>query len=100
MCEHVWEGVRAPTGEHGEDGSKGVQLESIDHAARVEELQAHEAESDNEEHDVEHLGHHGQPEDTCGGESASLLKHDAVVEHLTTSDTRAKTTGPWIVDVV
>ncbi|KAG7219366.1 hypothetical protein INR49_019072 [Caranx melampygus] len=53
------------TGQHGEDGSKGVELESIDDVAGVEKLQTHETEADHQQQDVEHLRHHGQPQHTC-----------------------------------
>lgn len=53
------------TGEHGEDGGEGVEFESVDDVARVEELETHEAEAHHQQQDVEHLGHHGQPQHTC-----------------------------------
>lgn len=53
------------TGQHGEDGSEGVELESIDDVAGVEKLQTHETEANHQQQDVEHLRHHGQPQHTC-----------------------------------
>lgn len=76
------------TGQHGEDGSKGVELESIDDVAGVEKLQTHETEADHQQQDVEHLRHHGQPQHTCKYTHAQLhytqkktLKHKEGLEY-------------------
>lgn len=50
------------TGQDGEDGGEGVELEPVDDVAGVEELEAHQAEADHQQQDVEHLGHHRQPQ--------------------------------------
>lgn len=60
-----WVGGGGLTGQDGEDGGEGVEFEPVDDVAGVEELEAHEAEADHQQQDVENLGHHRQPQHTC-----------------------------------
>ena len=64
ICVCVLSGVHL-TGQHGENGGEGVQFESVDDVAGVKKLQTHQTEADHQQQDVEHLGHHRQPQNTC-----------------------------------
>lgn len=43
------------TGQHGEDGGKGVEFQAVDDVAGVEKLETHQTEADHQQQDVEHL---------------------------------------------
>ena len=64
FLDQLLSGVRL-TGQDGEDGCEGIELESVDDVAGVEQLQAHQTEADHQEQDVEYLWYHRQPQHTC-----------------------------------
>ena len=49
----------------GEDGGEGVELESVDDVAGVNQLQTHETETNKQQDDVQHLGDQRQPQHPC-----------------------------------
>lgn len=56
---------KVSTGEHGEHGCEGVELEPVNDVAGVDELQTHEAETHHQQNDVEHLRNQRQPQHPC-----------------------------------
>lgn len=56
---------RRATWEHSEDSSKGIELESINDVAGVDQIQTHEAEAHHKQNDVQHLRNQRQPQYPC-----------------------------------
>lgn len=81
------------TGQHGENGGEGVEFESVDDVAGVEKLETHEAEADHQQQDVEHLGHHGQPQHAYRHQQTTQSDRPHIDASRTSEATRAQNAG-------
>lgn len=90
------------TGQHGENGSEGVEFESVDDVAGVEKLETHEAEADHQQQDVEHLGHHGQPQHAYRHQQTAQSDRPHMDASRTSEATRAQNAGEklWRLSVL
>lgn len=81
------------TGQHGENGGEGVEFQSVDDVAGVEKLETHEAEADHQQQDVEHLGHHGQPQHAYRHQQTAQSDRPRIDASRTSEATRAQNAG-------